>query len=223
MAGTMRVLRSSLLLALLLLPWLPDAARGDVTDPGIVAARELFYQGVDGDKRAVREALRQFRQLQGAQPNNPLLQAYIGACAALMGRDNINEMNKRTNTSQAVREIDAALAALARLEAEGGGETLTISTILETKLVAANAFIHIPSFYNRRQEGERLLRELRADPRLDFMSPGFQAAVLVAYATLVRKNEVGGNPVPLLRRAHELDPQGRDGRRAQQMLAGETE
>jgi hypothetical protein len=223
MVEPMHVLRLTLMLGVLLLPWMPVGAWADVTDPGIVAARQLFYQGVDGDKRAVREALRQFRQLHAAQPGDPLIQAYIGACGTLLGRDDSNEIGKRTNTKQAVREIDAALAALAHLEAAGGNQEVTLSTLLETKLVAANAYIHIPSFYNRRQEGERLLRELRLDPRLDFMSPAFRAAVLVAVATLEHQNQPATDIGPLLRRAHELDPQGRQGRRAQQMLAGEFE
>jgi hypothetical protein len=223
----MRVLRSSLLIGVLILLSMPGGARADVTDPGVVAARELFYQGVDGDKRATREALRQFRQLQAARPNDPLIQAYIGACEVLMGRDASNDTTKLTNIDQAVRDLDAALASVALLESDGGSEEITASTIMETKLVVANAFIHIPSFnrnpYNRRQDGERLLRDLRDDPRLVFMSPGFRARVMVAVANMERLNQPAGNITPLLKRAHELDPQGRAGRRAQQMMAGEAE
>jgi hypothetical protein len=223
----MRVLRSTLLIGALILPWMPGSAQADVTDPGIVAARELFYQGVDGDTRATREALRQFRQLQAARPNDPLIQAYIGACEVLMGRDASNDATTLTNIDRAVRDLDAALAAVALLETGGGSEEIAASTILETKLVVANAFIHIPSFsrnpYNRRQDGERLLRELRDDPRLVFMSPEFRARVMLAAANLERMNQPAGNITPLLKRAHELDPQGRAGRRAQQMMSGEAE
>lgn len=221
MSGFMRVLRLSLCAGLLVLPLLPDAARADTTDAAVLAARQLFYQGVDGDKRAVREALQQFRQLQADQPTNPLVLAYIGACETLLGRDGSNVTAKRTNTEQGVRDLDAALAALPRLAADGAA--VTASAILETKLVAANAYIHIPGFFNRRQEGERLLRELTDDPSLELMSPGFQASVLVATATLARLNERPSESTALLQRARELDPEGREGRRAQQMLAGESE
>lgn len=221
MTGSAHVLRLSILWGLLLLFPPPDGARADVTDPGVVTARGLFYQGVDGDKRAVRESLRQFRELKAVRPNDPLVQAYIGACEALLGRDGSNVTAKRTNTGQAVRDLDAALAMLAR-QTEGAGE-VTASTILETRLVVANAFIHIPSFYNRLQEGQRLLHELRQDPRLDFMSPGFRASVLVSAATVARMNERPDDLIYLLKRAQELDPAGREGRRAQHMLAVETE
>jgi len=227
MAGFMRALRSGLLLGVLILPLMPDTVLADVTDPGITAARQLFYQGVDGDKGAVREALRQFRQLQAAQPSNPLIQAYIGACEVLVGRDASNDTAKLTSTGQAVHDLDAALAALTVLEQDGGSEEIRASTILETKLVVANAYIHIPSIrrnqYNRRPEGDRLLRELRDDPRLVFMSAGFRAAVLVAVATMEQMTQPAVDVTPLLKRAHELDPQGRSGRRAQQMMAAESE
>ncbi|MBK8162533.1 MAG: hypothetical protein IPK65_05125 [Gammaproteobacteria bacterium] len=222
MTGSAYVLRLSVLLGVLLLSLPAVGVRADVTDPGIVAARALFYQGVDGDKRAVREALRQFRGLKAGQPDNPLVQAYIGACAALLGRDGSNVTAKRTNTGQGVRDLDAALAMLARLTADDGAG-VTASAILETKLVVANAFLHIPSFYNRLQEGERLLTELRQDPRLDFMSPGFRASVLVSAAAIAQMNERPDDSASLLKRAQQLDPAGREGRRAQQMLAAETE
>ncbi|MCC6302907.1 MAG: hypothetical protein IT489_08925 [Gammaproteobacteria bacterium] len=221
MTGSACVLRLGILWALLLFFPPPGGARADVTDPGIVTARELFYRGVDGDRRAVRESLRQFRELKSERPNDPLVQAYIGACQALLGRDGSNVTAKRTNTGQAVRDLDAALAMLAR-QTEGAA-AITASTVLETRLVVANAFIHIPSFYNRLQEGQRLLYELRQDPRLDFMSPGFRASVLVSAATVARMNERPDDLIHLLKRAQELDPAGREGRRAQHMLAVETE
>ena len=55
MTGSTYVLRLSVLLGAFLLSLVPGA-RADVTDPAITTGRELFYQGVDGDKRAVREA-----------------------------------------------------------------------------------------------------------------------------------------------------------------------
>lgn len=218
MLGSMRVLRLSLILGVLMLPLAPGGARADTTDPKIVAARQLFLQGVDGNTRVVREALQQFRQLKAAHPDNPLIQAYIGACEALQGRDGSNVTEKRANTEQAIRDLDVALAALPRLGAKGD-----VSTILETKLVAANAFIHMPVFFNRRPDGERLLRELTGDPSLSLMSPGFQASVLVAAGTLAQMNDRPTDSATLLLRAQELDPEGREGRRAHAMLAGETE
>lgn len=102
-----------------------------------------------------------------------------------MGRDASNDTAKLTGTEQAVHDLDAPLALL---EKEGGSEEINTSIILETKLVLANAYVHIPgirrSICNLRQEGERPLRELRDDPRLVFMSSGFRAAVLVAVVTL---------------------------------------
>lgn len=220
MMGSTYGLRLSVLLGVFLLSLSPGA-RADVTDPAIVAGRELFYQGVEGDKRAVREALRLFRELKAERPGDPLVQAYLGACGALLGRDGSNVTAKRTNTGQAVRDLDAALVMLTRQGGDDGAATA--STILETKLVVANAFLHIPSFYNRLEDGQRLLRELQRDPRLDFMSPGFRASVLVTAATVARMNERPDDTVHLLKRAQELDPAGREGRRAQHMLAAETE
>src|SRR5262245_11349186 len=90
MLGTMRVLRLILITGMLTLPWAPGTASADAIDAKIIAARQLFLQGMDGDKRVVREALLEFRQLKDTHPGHPLVQAYIGACEALQGRDGGN-------------------------------------------------------------------------------------------------------------------------------------
>lgn len=213
MSKALRVIPLSCLLVLLLLPPV-GATRTDAYYEGLAAARATFFQAVDGDKRAVRTALQQFRRLKDQYPDNPLVNAYIGACETLQGRDGSNVTAKRTSTEQGIRDLDAALVTLPLLTLDNA------PFILEAKLVIANAYIHIPSFFNRRQEGERLLRELLDDPALGAMPPGFQASVLVTAATVAQLNERPSDSVSLLKRAQELDPGGREGRRAQQLLAG---
>jgi hypothetical protein len=213
----MRVLRLIVLTGALALPWVPDNAPADTVDAKITAARQLFLQGMDGDKRVVREALMMFRQLKDAHPGHPLIQAYIGACEALQGRDAGNTADQRAGTEQAIRDLSAALAFLSQWPRDD------LPTVMETKLVAADAFIRMPGLFNRRQKGEQLLRELTGDPSLSLMSTSFQSAVLVAAATLARMNDRPLDSTTLLLRAQELDPEGRDGRRAQHMLAGETQ
>src|SRR5262249_19195076 len=136
--GTMRVLRLILITGVLTLPWAPGTAPADTTDAKIVAARQLFLQGMDGDKRVVREALRGFRQLKDTHPGHPLVQAYIGACEALQGRDGGNVADQRASTEQAIRDLNAALAFLSQWPRDDQ------PTVMETKLVAADAFIHMP-------------------------------------------------------------------------------
>jgi hypothetical protein len=213
----MRVLRSILITGVLTLPWAPGTASADTVDAKIMAARQLFLQGMDGDKRVVREALLRFRQLKDTHPGHPLVQAYIGACEALQGRDGGNVADQRASTEQAIRDLNAALAFLPQWPRDD------LSTVMETKLVAADAFIHMPGIFNRRQKGEQLLQELTGDPSLSLMSSSFQSAVMVAAATLARMKDRPLDSTTLLLRARELDPEGRDGQRAQHMLAGETQ
>ena len=56
-------------------------------DRDLAEARTVFLQGVDGDKNAVRTAIRRFKSLSHKNPQEPVLLAYLGACMTLQGRD----------------------------------------------------------------------------------------------------------------------------------------
>lgn len=200
-----------LLCLLMLLPGMSTALAGDI-DSELAAARHLFLQGVDGDKRVVREATLRFGTLMASYPREPVFLAYHGACITLQGRDAPNNLDKQRLTEEGLREIDRALDLLKASADQGSPH------YLDTLLVAANSYIHIPAFFNRYDKGKRLLQEILAHPTFDGMAAGYKAATYLA-AALVAHGEGDDNAYrDYLNRTVNADTEGRNGRIASRLL-----
>jgi len=175
-------------------------------DRDLGEARTVFLQGVVGDRRAVRTATRSFRSLSHKNPQEPVLLAYLGACMTLQGRDAANNLDKRRLTEDGLGKIDKALA----MQMERADQSSAHH--LDTLLVAANSFIHIPAFFNRHDRGKQLLRQILDDSSFDTMAAGFKAATYLAAALVAH----GDGDDAAYRRYLDLtvtvDPHGRDGR-----------
>ena len=176
-------------------------------------ARNIFLQGVDGDRRAVREATNRFRSLSRGHPHDPVFLAYFGACMSLQGRDAPTSFEKKRLTEEGLEDVDHALKLLS---AAGDKDS---AGYLDTLLVAANTFIHIPSFFNRYDRGKKLLHEILTHGDFDKMAPGYKAAAYMAAALVAH----GENDYNEYHRYLELtvsaDPEGRDGLLAVKLLA----
>jgi len=187
-------------------------AQADDIDHELAEARSIFLRGVDGDKRAVRDALQLFRSLNQDHPQEPVFIAYLGACMTLQGRDAANNIEKGRLTDEGLGEIDRALKLLSASADRGSPR------YLDTLLVATNSFIHIPSFFNRYDEGKRLLQEILAHRGFDGMAAGFKAATYMAAALVAH----GEGDEKEYRRYLDLtvstDPEGRDGGFASKLL-----
>ena len=153
-------------LFILLLAIVP--AQAEESDHELTEARNVFLQGVDGDKRAVRDAFTRFRSLNQQHPTEPVYLAYLGATITLQGRDAPNGINKKQLTDEGLAKIDQALKLLS--------DDAPSYRRLDTMLVAANSFIYIPSFFNRYERGKKLLHEILEHPDFDGMAAGFKAA-----------------------------------------------
>jgi len=202
---------SRLICLLMLLPLVSPVIAEDVGSE-LTEARNVFLQGVDGDKRAVRKATNRFRSLSLSHPNEPVFLAYFGACLTLQGRDLQNNIEKKRVTDEGLAKIDRALEMNPYREAQGS------AMYLDTLLVAANSFIHIPSFFNRYDKGKQLLNEILRHRDFDGMAPGFKAATYMAAALVAQ----GDKDEKAYRRYLDLtvstDPAGRDGRLAGKLL-----
>ncbi|MDX9742112.1 MAG: hypothetical protein RBT81_13195 [Gammaproteobacteria bacterium] len=194
---------------LLLLPVFPAHAN----EPGEFAeAREVFLRAVDGDRRAVRDATLRFRTLSAAHPQEAVFIAYLGACTTLQGRDGTNNIERRRLTEEGLREIDRALALAVGAEQDP-------VRYLDAALVAANSYIHVPSFFNRYDDARRLVREILAHPGFERMADAYRAAAYMAAALLAQGDRDEEAYVQYLRLSVEADPEGRDGRLASGLLA----
>ncbi len=200
-----------LLCLLMLLPGISTALAGDI-DSELTAARHLFLQGVDGDKRVVRKATLRFGALIASYPREPVFLAYHGACITLQGRDAPNNLDKQRLTEEGLGEIDRALDMLKASADQGSPH------YLDTLLVAANSYIHIPAFFDRNDKGKRLLQEILAHPAFNGMAAGYKAATYLA-AALVAHGEGDDNAYrDYLNQTVNTDPEGRDGRIASKLL-----
>jgi hypothetical protein len=197
---------SRLLCLLLLFSVFPAFA----VDSGKLAeAREVFLRAVDGDKRAVRDATVRFRALSTDHPQAAVFIAYLGACTTLQGRDATNNIERRRLTEEGLRDVDRAVTLASGQDP---------SQYLETLLVAVNSYIHVPSFFNRYDEGRRLVQEILAHPEFERMAAGYRAAAYMAAALVAQgdRDDVGYRRY--LRLTVEADPEGRDGRFASRLL-----
>ena len=189
-----------------------DIAAQELADE-IGPARAIFLDAVDGNKSAVRTALEAFRSLESRYPNHPLLQAYIGSTLSLRGRDIASRPVDRTrNTEEGLEVIDHALSQLK------GHPEIGIDTLLETQLVAAATFIALPKFFHRGRAGQRLVTDVIAHPQLTHTPAPLRAFAYMSAATAARKEERNDDYRRLLTLVVQTDPQGRDGRKAQQQL-----
>lgn len=202
---------SRLICFLMLFPLVSPVVAEDI-DSELTDARNIFLKGVDGDKRAVRTATNRFRSLSLSHPNEPVFLAYFGACLTLQGRDLQNNIERKRVTDEGLAKIDRALEMNPYREDQGS------AMYLDTLLVAANSFIHIPSFFNRYDKGKQLLNEILQHRGFDAMAPGFRAATYMAAALVAQ----GDNDDKAYRHYLDLtvksDPAGRDGRLASKML-----
>lgn len=193
----------------LLLAMAPLHANGGGRD--LAQARNVFLQGVDGDKQAVREATNRFRTLSVGHPDDPVFLAYFGASMTLQGRDASSDTDKMRLTRDGLRKIDRALKLLST------GNDKSPSADLETMLVAADSFIHIPAFFNRYDRGKRLVHEILKHPDFDKMAPGFKAAAFLAAALVARGEGHEDEYRHYLDLTVKTDPDGRNGRIAGKM------
>ena len=186
--------------------------QADDFDVTLSKARDVFLQAVDGDKPAVRNAIRRFRSLNHERPAEPVYLAYYGACVTLQGRDAVNNIDKKRLTEDGLRDIDRALGLLST------SDDYPSIRRLDTLLVAANSFIHIPAFFNRYEKGKSLLHDILEDKDFNGMAAGFRAASYFTAALVARGDGDEHEYHRLLELTVSTDPQGRNGRFATALL-----
>jgi hypothetical protein len=187
-------------------------AQANRMDEELTEARAVFLKGVDGDKRAVRDAVQRFKSLSRAHAEEPVFQAYLGASMTLQGRDAPNNIEKGRITEEGLGVLDRALDAQLAKPDPGSVHTL------DTMLVAANTYIHLPAFFNRYEQGKDLLQKILAHPDFEGMAPGYKAAVYVAQALVSHGDADDAAYRRYLQLAVSTDPKGRDGEFASKRL-----
>jgi hypothetical protein len=128
------------------------------------AAFAQFQRAAAGDDAAADTAAKQFATLAAADPTDPVLLAYVGAVTALQARAALLPWKKLSYADDGLARIDKALGLLQPVH-----DTLLhrgTPASLETRFVAANTFLGMPSMFNRQSRGQRLLDEVLQSPLL---------------------------------------------------------
>lgn len=138
-------------------------------------AQAVFLKAADGDKSAVEGAADAFAALLKAEPANPVLLAYSGAATSMKATTTWLPWKMLAHAEEGLAQIDKALALLT--PAHNAPLQRGTPAVLEVKLVAANTFMAVPGFMNRKERGERLLKEVLTSPLLASAPAEFQASV----------------------------------------------
>jgi hypothetical protein len=138
-------------------------------------AVEQFNRAAAGDTAAIEPAAQAFSALWQAEPGNLVLLAYAGAATSLRATTTWLPWKKMAYAEDGLAQLDKALAQLT--PAHNAPLQRGTPAVLEVKLVAANTFLAVPGFMNRKDKGLKLLGEVQASPLLAQSPAEFQKAV----------------------------------------------
>jgi len=140
-------------------------------------ASATFMQALHGQEGALVKAIEQFNQLSRREPDNPVYQAYLGACKTLQAREAWMPWNKMRYAEQGLEIIDRALN---KLGPEDDKRTINgASRRLQTLLIAAQTYIGLPDdIFHRRAKGQRILKKMVTMPAFLTASQSFRKYIL---------------------------------------------
>jgi len=176
-------------------------------------ARDIYLKATDGNKRAVRKAIKTIHKLERKYKNHPLVLAYKGGALSLRGI-NIGKrpLDRMRETEQGLNVLDRALRKLPNHK----GDYLEA---VEARLVAAYVFINLPnSYFHRLKEGSRLVEQLLTHPRFSEMPNELQAAIYFAAATSADKHKNQAQLKHYLQLTLNTAPDGKNSKEAQALL-----
>jgi hypothetical protein len=106
----------------------------------LAAARELYYKGVKGDRKASRESTQMFEALAAARPNDPVLVAYLASNKLLESGRTFALWNKNKLAREGIQGLDRAV-------------TMAPDN-LEVRFIRAASTFDLPSFFHRQEQSE---------------------------------------------------------------------
>ena len=164
---------AGLMAALLLVPVVQAA-----TDAQFQPAFEQFNRAAAGDTAAIEPAAQAFADLLKAEPTHPVLLAYAGAATSMRANTTWLPWKKMGYAEDGLAQLDKALGLLQ--PAHNAPLQRGTPGVLEVKFVAANTFLAVPGFMNRKDKGLKLLNDVLASPLLAQSPAEFQKAVVDA-------------------------------------------
>ncbi|MFH7042912.1 hypothetical protein ABT392_11390 [Paucibacter sp. JuS9] len=142
------------------------------------------FQIAQRDDAGIEASVEQFTKLLAAEPGSPLLMAYTGAATTLRARAAMMPWKKMSHAEDGLAQIDKALQLLQPQHDQQLHRGTAVS--LETRFIAANTFLSLPSMFNRAARGAKLLADVQASPMFAQAPAGFQNAVRERAAKLAK-------------------------------------
>lgn len=137
---------------------------------------KAVFAAVRAGKAEPRDAISKFDALLERDAANPLFAAYRAAAVVMQARDAWMPWNKLKYLDDGLADMDRALAMLKPQHEQADASGLSVGALV--RLVAANTFIAVPSFSNRRADGQRLVRDIIANPGFSRTPAPFRISVL---------------------------------------------
>jgi hypothetical protein len=146
-----------------------------------------FLAAAAGDDSAIDPTLDALAPLIAAHPGDPVLLAYQGSTVMMQARASWLPWRKMSRAEDGLALIDKALAILTPAHAS----TLHagVPMALETRFVAASAFLSLPALFHRHERGQALLSDVLANPLLAKTPLSFQGAVWMRAARLAEQDK----------------------------------
>jgi hypothetical protein len=171
-------------------------------------AKDLYYQGIYGDKVAVEKSDKLFTELHEQLPNNSLVTVYYGSLRLLEAQHTWALWKKNSLSKQGVQLMDSAVS--------------SAPDDLEVRFVRAATGRSLPSFFGRKQQvqsdldfiverAERAVRGGSFEPRL-------AAASFSYYGDLCKQQSRLKDATDAWKTAARIAPDSRAGREAASKL-----
>ncbi len=205
----------TLFLALSLFPLHPLAADRDTR---LAEAMATFQAASAGDTSKTARAHELLQALAAESPDDPVILAYAGSSATLVGRDSSSPLKALRITEGGLDQIDLALKKLG--PEHDRPQPGAMPARLETLLVAASTFLQVPDrWFHRRQDGKAALAAALSSPAYGLMPPVVHAQFEWLTALVAQADQKPADERAALEQVVSLDPSGAFARKAQARLA----
>ncbi len=153
----------------------PTAALAQAPAASVEPVLANFVLAAQGQENLVEPSAEALSKLHQAHPSDVVLMAYAGSATAMLAKTTFLPWKKMKFADDGLALLDKSLALLTPAHAAPAYQGTP--AVLDVKLVAANTFVALPGFFNRKERGLKLLAEVAASPLLKTAPAAFQAVV----------------------------------------------
>lgn len=180
----------------------------DVHTEQIHQAKNLYYQGIYGDKAASEKSDRFFTELHKQLPNDPLVTVYYGSLRLLEAQHTWALWKKNSLSKQGVQLMDNAVSAA--------------PNDFEIRFVRAATDFNLPSFFKRKQQAQSdfdfIVQRAEEAARQGSFEPRLAAASFVYYGDLCKEQSRLKEAADAWKTAIRIAPDSHAGRAAADRL-----